>query len=396
MVKREPSQLDAMLAEGVQAAKKRERTAFDHVVRAEAGRIVLFGAGGLGRRMLRSLRAAGVAPLAFADSQPRLWGTYVDGVEVRSPHDAVREFGADATFVVTIWGAFGRDRMGDRIRALRELGCDSVTSFLPLAWKYPVGMLPHYGADLPHRVHDAAADVLAANELWADAASRAEYARQIRWRLLGDFDALSDPVAHPIYFPHDLCVLRPDETFVDCGAYDGDTARLFAREAGAFRKIVAFEPDDENFARLARTLGALRSTHEGDAVAIRAATGARRERLRFIATGSAMSAVGDGDGDGDVEVESLALDEALAGDEPTFVKMDIEGSELEALAGARRIIAEHEPVLAISCYHRQEHLWQIPLLIARTSPNYRFYLRPHDTEMWDLVCYAIPASRWRA
>jgi hypothetical protein len=83
----------------------------------------------------------------------------------------------------------------------------------------------------------------------------------------------------------------------------------------------------------------------------------------------------------------------LTGAKPTYVKMDIEGSEPEALAGARKIVAEHSPVLAISCYHRQDHLWKIPLQIASLNPNYRFHLRPHDLEMWDLICYAIPPGR---
>jgi hypothetical protein len=59
------------------------------------------------------------------------------------------------------------------------------------------------------------------------------------------------------------------------------------------------------------------------------------------------------------------------------------------------VIREHSPILAISCYHLQDHLWSIPLLINSLNPDYDFYLRPHDLEVWDLVCYAIPCSRPR-
>jgi len=78
---------------------------------------------------------------------------------------------------------------------------------------------------------------------------------------------------------------------------------------------------------------------------------------------------------------------------PTYLKMDIEGAEVDTLAGASRVIRDHAPVLAICCYHCQDHLWRIPLPIHSLNPDYRFFLRPHDLEMWDLVCYAIPSGR---
>ena len=73
--------------------------------------------------------------------------------------------------------------------------------------------------------------------------------------------------------------------------------------------------------------------------------------------------------------------------------MDIEGSEVDTLAGAQTIIREKLPVLAICAYHRQDHIWRIPSLINSFSDQYRFFLRPHLLEVWDLVCYAIPQNR---
>ena len=385
----ERTELEELLGEGLDAAVRRESETFERL--APFGtRIVLFGAGGLGRRVLAGLRGYGIEPLAFCDNNQRLWGAAVDGLSVLSPQDAVRSFGDSASFVVTVWGALGKDRMRDRLAQLRVLGCLSALPFLPLAWRYPAGVLPHYGADLPRHVHEAADDVRAAFDLWSDDASRAEYVAQVRWRLLGDFDALTPPADQPIYFPRDLCDLGSDEVFVDCGAFDGDTVRLFAREADAkFKKIFAFEPDPASFEKLVATLRDLPGARADNVAAFRCATGARNERLRFIASGTAMSALGDGD----LEVDARTLDDVLGDAKPTYVKMDIEGSEPDALAGARSIVAEHSPVLAISCYHRQDHLWQIPLQIAALNPSYRFHLRPHDLEMWDLICYAIPLGR---
>jgi hypothetical protein len=66
---------------------------------------------------------------------------------------------------------------------------------------------------------------------------------------------------------------------------------------------------------------------------------------------------------------------------------------MDTLLGAAQIIREQAPVLTISAYHRQNDLWNIPLLIKSLNPEYRFFLRPHDFEVWDTVCYAIPTKR---
>ena len=135
-------------------------------------------------------------------------------------------------FVITVWGALSKDRMRDRIQRLKNLGCERVISFGPLYWKYPDPLLPHYGVDAPHKVYEQASKVREVFELWVDDDSRLEYLNQLRWRLFFDFDALAPPVGHTIYFPQDLCPLRSDEVFVDCGAFDGDTIRLFLQESG--------------------------------------------------------------------------------------------------------------------------------------------------------------------
>ena len=99
-------------------------------------------------------------------------------------------------------------------------------------------------------------------------------------------------------------------------------------------------------------------------------------------------------GSGSLSVDCIELDEALRECAPTMIKFDIEGAELDALSGGRRTIRRRRPVLAVSTYHQQSHLWEIPLAIAQWNSEYRFALRPHGTEGWDLVCYAIPPERW--
>lgn len=379
-----------LLAEGVAAARRRERRTFDELAGAAGNSIVLSGAGGLGRRLLEGLRGYGVEPLAFTDGNSRLWGTTIEGVRVLSPGDAAERYGRTATFVVTVWRARGSDRMDERVEALRALGCQTVIPFGPLAWKYPDGVLPHYGADLPHKVLDQSVEVLQAFDLLADEQSQREYIAQLEWRLRFDFAGMGAGSVETIYFPPDLVKLRSDELFVDCGAFDGDTLRQFVAESkGSFAKYIGLEPDPTNFTSLEATVAGLPDQVRQRIELTRAAASNTSGTLRFSSGAGPSSHVGEGD----LEVEAVALDQFLGTNRPTFIKMDIEGAEPEALAGAARHIRDAAPILAISCYHRQDHLWSIPLLISSINDQYAFYLRPHDLEGWDLVCYAIPRSR---
>lgn len=379
-----------LLREGKSAVVERERSTFDNLAGPGNKPLVLFGAGNLGRKTLAGLRKIGIQPIAFTDSNPRLWNTKVEDLVVLPPEKAASLYGTNAVFVITIWTGEGYDRMGQRVAKLRNLGCKHVSSFLPLFWKFPDTFLPHYAADLPHKIYEQAEQVLSACELWSDDASRREYLAQLRWRLLADFDNLPNPVNHATYFPPDLFQLAANEQFVDCGAYDGDTIKVFLQQPGASSaQIHAFEADPENFARLKRTVSAF---PQAESIKIKnAAVGAFNGSVSFCSSGNESSFVSQ-QGAG-IRVDSVTLDDALGDVEPTYIKMDIEGAELDALAGARRLIQRSSPVLSVCSYHQQDHVWKIPLLIHAMNPHYRFFLRPHLLEVWDLVCYAIPEGR---
>jgi FkbM family methyltransferase len=383
-------QLEAILSEDAGSVVRRERTTFDELTAPLSRALVLFGAGRLGRTVLAGLRKAGVEPLAFTDNNPALWGKAIDGVQVLSPKDCAWRFGQKAAFVVTIWNRDAVDRMADRQRQLVDLGCAKVVSFVPLMWKYSRVFLPHYCLDLPHKLAQQADDIRKALGLWADGTSRSEYVAQVGWRALSDFDRLATPIVSEQYFPDELLHLSSSEVFVDCGAFDGDTISSFIQRQGAsFSKIIAFEPDPTNVQNLQRRISGFPDVVQAKIALMQLAVGSHRGKVRFGATGTESSAVGEGA----LEVNCIPLDEALAGCVPTYIKMDIEGSELEALSGARKTIERTTPILAACVYHRQGDLWQIPLLIRSMSDDYRLYLRPHGSEGWELVCYAVPASR---
>ena len=90
----------------------------------------------------------------------------------------------------------------------------------------------------------------------------------------------------------------------------------------------------------------------------------------------------------------FGIDELLGNEPVDFIKMDIEGAEINALIGAYKIIQDYRPVLAISVYHKPEHLFQIPMLIRAFMPDYKLYLRHYrECSVSETICYAIPRYR---
>jgi hypothetical protein len=83
----------------------------------------------------------------------------------------------------------------------------------------------------------------------------------------------------------------------------------------------------------------------------------------------------------------------LKNEAPTFIKMDIEGAEPDALEGARHTFEMHHPAAAICVYHASEHLWRVPLLLQAMCPDSKIYLRRYAEECWELVVYAVPLGR---
>jgi len=384
-------ELDRILSEPLSAVRDREKSVFDTLLAGCGNRLVFFGAGNLGRKALQCVRSIGVEPLAFADNSQSKWGSNVDGVPVLSPKDAAARYGASALFLVTIW-SLGHSYPESRAM-LERMGCTHVESTASLRWKFADRLLPDFCQDPPHKLYEQAAEVRKAASLWADDSSRQEYLNHLKWRALGDQNALGPPVKEESYFLDSLYCIDDHEVFVDCGAYTGDTAEQVIRRNPAFSRIIAIEADPENFDRLTKWVGTLEPPVASRIDALNVAVGAKRGQLRFQAGGGEGAKLA---ADGNVVVECVPIDDLATEAGPTFIKMDIEGAELDALEGARRSIQTHRPILSICVYHKQNDLWRIPLFIHTLVEDYRLFLRPHDVDGWQLVCYAVPANRLRS
>jgi FkbM family methyltransferase len=380
--------LQKMAAESPEDTAERTTWTFDNLARPFADQIVLFGAGPLGKLTLSRLQRAGVEPLAFADNNSKLWGTRIEGIEVFSRAEAIERFGKAAVFVVTVYN-------GSAVREqLRQAGCEKVVPFAPLWWKYANVFLPDLGVDLPRNLLGHAAAIRKCYELVADNASRKEILDQLHWRFWLDDQAMSPPLpAKDTYFPNDLIApASSGEAYVDCGAFDGGSIQAFLEHCkGPVQHIYATEPDAYSRGLLDRYLAGMSRELREKVTVWPYALGKERGTVRFSAVGDVTSKVG---GEGE-SVECRTLDDLPWSVPPTYIKMDIEGAEPDAIAGGAQLLEKHKPVVVACLYHRSEHLWQIPLLIHFLAPDYKLYLRRYAEENWETVCYAVPPDRVR-
>lgn len=333
---------------------------------------LLYPAGRLARRAAPLLLGQGVRLDGFGDGA--LSGT-IDGLPVRSPDEI-----GDAVVLVA-------STLHDAAicRSLRARGCEVVpVGYLNLRLPDSFGVRELDGAGaaiLDPANRDA---IRAAYELLVDDESRAVFVAKLDFYLrAGDGGMMRSP--GPIYF--DVRQPREDEVFVDAGAFTGDTlASFLGLTNGRFREYVAVEPDAANLVRLQAVAGA-----DQRIACVQAGLGDTTSESRLLGTGidARLATAGEAGG---VAVPIVSLDDYF-GDRraPTFVKMDVEGAERDALNGGRRLLRSARPFLAISAYHHPADLWRIPIQIEGLVRDCDFRLRHYTEAFDDTVCYALPA-----
>ncbi len=95
---------------------------------------------------------------------------------------------------------------------------------------------------------------------------------------------------------------------------------------------------------------------------------------------------------GNCKVNTIRIDDMIDDSECTFIKMNIEGSEMKALKGGEKTIQEKMPVLAIMGYHKTSDLWEIPQMILSINPDYKLYMRSYMNHV-SFMYYAVPKDR---
>lgn len=185
----------------------------------------------------------------------------------------------------------------------------------------------------------------------------------------------------------------PDDIVLDGGAYIGDTALYFASRVGPAGKVFSFEFSPNNIARFEHNMALNPELAHRITLVQRPLWSTSNTPISFSNDGPASTVSDTG-----TAYKTICIDDFVHEHHLThldFIKLDIEGAEVEAIRGAAKTIARFRPKLAICLYHAKEHYYQIPLLIKQIHPAYDCYVRHMTAGLAETVLYCIDRGKTR-
>lgn len=336
--------------------------------------IVLYGMGNGADKLIEQLTARGLEVADFFASDGFVRGHSFHGKRVLTFNEILAKY---EDFIVLL--SFG-SCLPEMLSRFEELShrCRFFVPELPIAGD-TLFTLSYYES-----VYDKLHSV---RNLLADQRSREVFDGIIEYRLTGKIEPLlatTDPRSEVFQ------ILRPSQyqSYLDLGAYNGDTIRELLSYQPSLQSIYALEPDRRSYRKL---LESAEKDHFADRLTAEQAGAWSNDGTLFVSDeGSRNSHLSEIAISKSKPVPVRSADSFLSGAKVDYIKYDVEGAEREALLGSAKTITSDRPDLAVSLYHRAEDIWRLPLLLQELEPSYRFYLRrPPYIPPWDLCLYAI-------
>lgn len=332
-------------------------------------RVALYGAGKYGRNALENIRKylPQLEIVCFLDDNKLRNNGKIEGIEVLSLNEAMEQAGEfhiliTNYYILPVW---------KRIEAC-EFDVDKVFFWSEL-------LIEDFEETL---LKENKEKLEQSYQYLSDYQSKQIFRNMIEARSTKSIALFARTCQQNQYFPEDIFHLGREEVFVDAGAFDGDTIQEFLNQTGGnYKYIYAFEPDKMNYEKL------INRNFGGNTLIHQAGLYSETDELCFAAGKGGSSKIEEGASE---TIQVYRFDEMELPDQDiTFVKMDIEGSELSALHGMETTIKRCRPKLAICMYHKLEDLWELPLYLKELVPEYKLYIRNYTTYLDEIVLYAV-------
>lgn len=179
---------------------------------------------------------------------------------------------------------------------------------------------------------------------------------------------------------------------IDGGGCYGETAIYFAHKTGSTGQVFTFEFMPENLSIFHRNMGLNPDIAQRVQLIEKPLWKCSGEKLYIEGSGPGTRVRHDTSDPNARQIETISIDDLVHGNglkKLDFIKMDIEGAELQALKGAEGSIRKFHPKLAISIYHQLQDFWTIPQYIASLDLGYRFALRHFTIHQEETVLFAF-------
>lgn len=221
-------------------------------------------------------------------------------------------------------------------------------------------------------------ELKAVYNLLADDISKKTFYNLIMFKLTGELDYLFSCESDEQKEFFSILNLQKQDNYLDLGAYNADTVLDFINRVGG-GEIVAVEPDKKTFKKL------VKNTENYKVTTINAAVGEVDGMVEFNSGSGRGSSIGEGE-----SITAVTIDKLSQSTSFNYIKFDIEGAELSAILGGKNTIAKTKPKMLISCYHRSEDYFTIPLKILEFNRGYKIYMRHFPAvPAWDTCFYFV-------
>ena len=360
---------------------------------------IIFGAGVTGKYLIKQLKKNKIRVINIVDNDSKLWGKKIDKINIISLSQLKKKYTSEPVFIASVI------HESDIFNQLIENGYQyiyplSYANYLyPNIFNYRKYNKMYQSLFFPN----SKKNILKVYKLLKDSESRRIFSSIIDFRLRHYFSIKTDLIYSNKTQYFDCQIIQPNknEIFVDGGGYYGDTVKSFINQnKNSYSKIYSFEPDAKNFNKLESIVNKINNKK---IVALKLGLYKETGKVSFYQQGNINSRINKDNqsllisghvlqsGKKDtVNLPVISLDNFFEDKEPpTFIKMDIEGAEIDALLGANKLIKKYKPKLAISVYHKPTDLWKIPLIIHKLNQKYKLYLRHYSHELCETVCYAV-------
>ncbi|MBO4971888.1 MAG: FkbM family methyltransferase [Clostridia bacterium] len=335
--------------------------------------ILLYGMGNGADKILACCERFGINISGVFASDGFVRNKTFHGMQIRSYSESKRIFGEDIVVLLSF-----ATSLPDVIENIKKIASE-VELYAP--------DVPVYGENIFDKefisVHFD--ELEKAFHLMTDARSRELFTDIIKYKISGNISYLDKTDDEDDYM-RNLIFAERFSSYVDAGAYKGDTILRQKIYSPHLKQIFAVEPDPSTYKKLCATLAGT----EPPMTAFNCGLSDKAGETFFHGgggRGSSFNATGK-------KIISLNKLDSLLGESVSdidFIKYDVEGSEYEAIIGSSETIRSSRPSLLVSLYHRSEDLYKLPLLINEIYPDSKMYLRrTRGIPAWDINLLVVP------
>jgi len=338
--------------------------------------IYVFGVGKLGQRIYDFMSERKIKIHAFVDNNKSKYGSVFNGLHVIAANEI------PTNSVIYIASATYFNAISNQ---LKDLGFSQTISHNQASVLYdgdenfPIEM---YQENLAHDLIENKHSYLSVFDLLEDHESKKVFDNLLHYRFTLNHQFINNihTSLSKEYFDNDVIAFTEDETYFDLGGFDGDSAEHFVKHVNhKYSSVHIFEPDEKLIEK------AKKRFDKNEHIVFNAlGIYDKQTTLYFDITGGLDGIISQ---TGTLKIETTTIDDYK--NNPTYIKFDVEGVEIEAINGGVNTIKNQKPKLAIASYHYPKHLWEIPLLVKSINSKYKLKLRHYTDSVFDSIFYFI-------